>query len=320
MNEIRFIKLNGSRWQDFDKFLNENEKSNPDHLAQLYVELTDDLAYARTFFPESKTTKYLNQITFKAHQQIFKRRKVASSKFIKFFVRDYPLIIYNNRKTILIAFIFFVVSAIIGAASLSLNEDFARSVLGDGYVNMTIDNIQDGHPMGVYNNEEQGIMFMKIAWNNIMVSFMAFAFGIFFSVGSFTMLFQNGVMLGVFQFFFVKYGLFKVSFLTVWMHGTIEISSIIIAAAAGIVMGNSFLFPGTYPRIYSLQKGAMKGVKMVIGLIPMFIIAAFIESYVTRHSEASFTFDAVLIIISSLFIVSYLFIYPYFLTKDINHE
>lgn len=320
MNEIRFIKLNGSRWQDFDNFLNENKKSNPDHLAKTYVELTDDLAYAKTFFPESKTTKYLNQITFKAHQQIFKRRKVARNKLIEFFIRDYPLTIYTNRKTILIAFIFFVFSAIIGAASLSLNEDFARSVLGDAYVNMTIDNIQDGHPMGVYNNEDQGIMFLSIAWNNIRVSFLAFAFGIFFAVGSYTILFQNGVMLGVFQFFFLKYGLLKVSFLTVWMHGVIEISSIIIAAAAGIVMGNSFLFPGTYPRIYSLQKGAMKGVKMVFGLIPLFIIAAFIESFVTRHSEVSFTFDAVIIIVSSLFIVSYLFIYPYFLTKRINHE
>jgi uncharacterized membrane protein SpoIIM required for sporulation len=320
MNEIRFIKLNGKRWQDFDNFLNENEISNPDQLAQLYVELTDDLAYARTFFPNSKTTKYLNQITFKAHQQIFKRRKVASNSIIKFFLNDYPLTIYENRKTIFIAFIFFVISAIIGAASLSLNEDFARSILGDGYVNMTIDNIKDGHPMGVYDSQEQGIMFLSIAWNNIRVAFMAFALGIFFTVGTFTVLLRNGIMLGVFQFFFFKYGLMKVSFLTVWMHGTIEISSIIIAAAAGIVMGKGFLFPGTYPRIYSLQREALKGVKMVIGLIPLFIIAAFIESFVTRHSEVSFTFDAIIIVLSSIFIISYLFVYPYFLTKKLNYD
>ncbi len=315
MNEIRFIKLNGNRWQDFDRFLNGKEKDNPDQLAQLYIELTDDLAYAKTFFPKSKTTKYLNQITFKAHQQIFKRRKVASNSFIKFFLYDYPTTIYNNRKKILIAFIFFIVSAIIGAVSLNLNEDFARAILGDSYVNMTIENIKDGHPMGVYDSQEEGIMFASIAWNNIKVAFYAFALGIFFSVGTYTILLYNGVMLGVFQYFFFKYGMLKLSILTVWMHGTIEISSIIIAAAAGIVMGNSFLFPGTYPRIYSLQKGALQGVKMVAGLIPFFLIAAFIESFLTRHSEKSYTFDLIIIILSSIFLLSYLFIYPYYLTK-----
>ncbi len=319
MNEIRFIKLNGKRWQDFDQFLGKKQKSSPDHLAHLYIELTDDLAYAKTFFPKSKTTKYLNQITFKAHQQIFKRRKIGKNRLLNFFLFDYPLIIFKNRKKILYAFLVFLISAIIGAVSLHLDNEFARAVLGDGYVNMTLDNIENGDPLGVYDSSNEWEMFFRIAWNNIRVSFLAFAAGILFSMGTYIMLFYNGIMIGVFQYFFYQKNLLAFSSLTIWMHGTIEISSIIIAGAAGIVMGNSLLFTGTYPRKYSLQKGAMQGVKIVFGLIPFFIIAAVIESFLTRHSEESLIFDALLISASGIFMIFYFFIYPYILIKKTNN-
>ena len=318
MNEIRFIKLNGKRWQDFDQFLGKKQKSSPDHLAHLYIELTDDLAYAKTFFPKSKTTKYLNQITFKAHQQIFRRRKIGTNRLLNFFLFDYPLIIYNNRRHILYAFLIFLVSAIIGAVSLNLDDEFARAVLGDSYVNMTIDNIEKGDPLGIYDSTGQWEMFFSIAWNNIRVSFVAFASGILFTIGTYIILFQNGIMIGVFQFFFFQKNLLTFSVLTIWMHGTIEITSIIIASAAGLVMGTSLLFPGTYKRTYSFQKGAMQGVKMVAGLIPFFIIAAFIESFLTRHSEESLVLDALIIGLSGLFIIFYFYIYPYILTKKTN--
>ena len=79
------------------------------------------------------------------------------------------------------------------------------------------------------------------------VSFIAFAFGLFFSAGTLWILFSNGMMIGAFEYFFYKYGLLAHSVMSVWAHGTFEITSVIIAGAAGLIMGNSFLFPGTYP-------------------------------------------------------------------------
>ncbi|MBK6665913.1 MAG: stage II sporulation protein M [Saprospiraceae bacterium] len=73
--------------------------------------------------------------------------------------------------------------------------------------------------------------------------------------------------------------------LTVWIHGTIEISSIIIAGAAGIIMGNSILRPGSYTRTQSLTKGAREAFLVIASTIPMFIIAGFLESFVTRHND-----------------------------------
>ena len=103
--------------------------------------------------------------------------------------------------------------------------------------------------------------------------------------------------------------------LTIWIHGALEISSIVIAGAAGICMGNSYLFPGTYTRLASLKQGAKNGMKMTIGLVPIFILAAFLESFVTRHTEWPNYIRLSIIVSSFLFMLFYFLVYPYLLHK-----
>src|SRR3546814_12119350 len=110
-------------------------------------------------------------------------------------------------------------------------------------------------------------MFLYIAFNNIKVSFLAFVAGVLFSFGTVWVLFQNGVMLGAFQFFFYQKGLLLTSVLSIWIHGTLEISAIIIAGSAGLVMGNSLLFPGTWSRLESFRRGARRGLRSEEGRV-----------------------------------------------------
>ena len=172
--------------------------------------------------------------------------------------------------------------------------------------------------MAVYEGSEELGMFFRIAWNNIKVSFLTFASGILLSFGTFFLLFKNGMMVGVFQYFFFQEGVALASMSAIWLHGTIEIFSIIIAGAAGLAMGNSLLFPGTYTRSQSLKRGAKEGVTIVSGLIPFFIFAAFIESYLTRHYQESLLFDWVIIGLSTMLIITYFFMYPSYLNQKIN--
>lgn len=168
--------------------------------------------------------------------------------------------------------------------------------------------------MGVYSNSGATGMFFRITINNIKVAFLCFAAGVVATLGTGYLLFQNGVMLGAFQYFFVQHNVFKESLLGVWMHGTIEIFSIIVAGAAGLVMGNALIFPGTFKRKDSFKKGALEGVKITFGLIPFFIIAGFIESYLTRHSQITDLSHTV--ILSSIIIITiYFFIYPFIIHR-----
>jgi uncharacterized membrane protein SpoIIM required for sporulation len=310
MREAAFIKRNQQRWQEIEKTLTVRSAANPDQLAEIFVQLTDDLSFARTQYPQSRVTRYLNNLASKIHLEIYKNKQEDKKRFITFWKHELPLVIYETRTQLRSAMIIFLLAALLGAVSAYYEESFVRLILGDEYVNMTLENIEQGNPLAVYGSMEQADMFFAITFNNIRVSFYAFIAGLFFSVGTGFLLFQNGVMVGAFLTFFLKKDLFLKSFSIIMLHGTIELSSIVIAGGAGFVLGNSILFPGTYSRFESFRLGMMKGVKIITGLIPLFILAGFIESFITRYTFMPAWINVLIISLSAWLILYYFVIYP----------
>lgn len=307
MREASFVKQNKEKWILFEKALHGNIKINPDDLASYYIQLTNDLSYAQTYYPESKTLTYLNSLATEAHQKIYKNKKESKNKIVSFWLQEFPLFFRQYQKTMLYTFIFFIGAVLIGVLSTLNDDSFARLILGDAYVNTTINNIENGEPMAIYKSGSNIGSFLGITINNIRVGFIAFVFGVFFSAGTLYILISNGIMLGTFITFFYKYGLLEKTS-TIWLHGTIEIWVIIIAGCAGLVMGNSFMFPKTYSRRVAFIKGAKDGLKIVVSTIPFFIIAGFIEGFITRYGEVMPSFLAYGIIFISLSLVVYYYI------------
>ncbi|RXG27237.1 stage II sporulation protein M [Leeuwenhoekiella marinoflava] len=311
MREAAFVKQNKDKWLRFENVLEENQSDlSPDELSSLYLEVTDHLSYAKTFYPKSKTTQYLNYLASQSHQKIYKTKRESSRRFITFFTEEFPVLMFKYQKQLLLSFATFLIFCIIGAYSAATDGAYVRSILGDGYVNMTLENIQNNDPMRVYKEMNEVEMFMGITVNNIRVALMAFILGILFSIGSLYMMMQNGVMLGSFQYFFYDKGLLWESVRTIWIHGTIEISVIIIAGAAGLVLGNGILFPGTYTRLESFKRSMKDGLKIVVSTIPFFIIAGFLEGFVTRHTEMPDWLAIFIVSISLLLILFYYVVYP----------
>jgi len=195
-----------------------------------------------------------------------------------------------------------------------------RLILGDSYVNETLENIEKGTPMAIYSQAGASKMFLMITLNNIKVALSTFILGILFCIGSLYLLMQNGIMLGSFVYFFSEKQLLWESSRTIWIHGTIEISVIIVAGCAGLVLGSGLLFPKTFSRVNAFKKSAKDGLKIMLSTIPFFIIAGFLEGFVTRHTEMP-DWLALFIIISSLaLIIFYYVIYPIKLTHNQTNE
>jgi uncharacterized membrane protein SpoIIM required for sporulation len=309
MRESKFIEQNKEKWLELEK-MSASDKNDPDEISELFIKITDDLSYARTFYPTRSVNIYLNNLAQKIFQNLYKKKKAKSRSLVNFWKTELPLILYESRKSLLYSFIFFGIAFLIGLVSSVYDPEFARVVLGDRYINMTEANIQSGDPMAVYKQMNEIDMFLGITFNNILVSFQTFIFGILATFGTLGFLINNGIMLGTFQYFFIERGLFWESFLAVWLHGTIEISSIVIAGAAGIVMGKGLLFPGTYSRLQSFILSAQKGFKIWLGTVPLFIMAAIIESFLTRYTGTPDIIRFLLIMASFGFIIYYFIIYP----------
>ncbi|WP_036600754.1 stage II sporulation protein M [Olivibacter sitiensis] len=318
MREALFVKKNTSKWENYESIPTEN----PDEIASRFIEVTDDLSFAKTFYPKSKTTSYLNGLAYRLHQAIYKTKPEKKDRLLRFWKEELPLVFYHSRKQLLYAFVSFCIFFLIGLLSSALDDTFVRLILGDAYVDMTLDNIAKGQPFGVYSSMDPLPMFLLIASNNVKVSFFAFLLGILGGVGTVVLLVYNGVMLGAFQYFFYSHQLGVESVLVIWIHGTLEIAAIIVSGAAGLVLGKGLLFPRTYTRLYAVKQAAKEGIKMIIGLVPVFIIAALLESFVTRHTEMPTWLSAFILLSSAAFIIWYVAVYPrkiYLKTTKIDH-
>ena len=310
MREAAFVKQNKDKWATFESALTNTTKIAPDVLSDLYIEITDHLSYAKTFYPKSTTEFFLNALASQAHQKIYKTKKEPKNRIISFWKTEFPKMFYSHHRELLIAFLIFSFFTAVGAFSSANEGDFVRSILGDRYVNMTLENIENDDPMAVYKQMGEFNMSLGITINNIKVAMFAFAYGILLGIGTLFILMQNAIMLGSFQYFFYEKGLLWESARTIWIHGTIEIAVIIVAGCAGLVLANGILFPGTYSRIESFKRGVINGLKIMLSTVPFFIIAGFLEGFVTRHTEMP-DWLAILIILASLAVILFYYvIYP----------
>jgi uncharacterized membrane protein SpoIIM required for sporulation len=309
MRETHFINQNKQKWDDFERMLNRND-SDPEKMSELFVQVTDDLSYSRTFYPNRSVRVYLNNVAQSIFLSLYKNKKGKRGRLVEFWTDELPKILFESRRALQLSLLVFLLFMGVGMLSSYNDPDFAEQILGKGYIQMTDENIAKGDPMGVYKDEAEDTMFLRITVNNIQVSFITFIMGVLASIGTILVIIKNAIMVGAFQQYFINQGLFTEMFFTIWVHGTLEISAIIIAGGAGIVFGSGLIVPGTYSRGQAFILSARKGLKIIIGTIPLFIIAGFIESFLTRYTEAPIILRAGIMLASLIFILFYYVYYP----------
>lgn len=316
MREVVFIRRNQERWHSYEH----QPAATPEELAARFVALTDDLAYARTFYPNSPVTQHLNQLASRFHEQLHRRPVPKRRGFGYFWLTELPLLVARHWKALATSLGLFLLFAGLGALSAAEDDTFVRLILSDGYVNMTLENIRRGRPTDVYGTAPEVEMFLFIAYNNVRVALTTFALGATAGLGTLYLLFRNAVMVGSFQYFFIQQGVGLQASLAIWLHGTIEISCIVLAAGAGLVLGSALLFPGSYPRGEALRRSAQDAMKLMAGLVPLIVLAAFLEGFVTRLAPRHPIGISVPVIgLSLVLIVGYFVVYPWWLHRRARH-
>ena len=316
MREVAFIKQNKEKWLGIEQIIDGKVKKNPDDLSTLYINLVNDLSFAQTYYPKSKTTIYLNHLSSRIFQRIYKTKRAEQNRLFYFFKTEVPLLMFQYRRYLYYAFGFFILFTLIGFISSYYDKDFVKIILGESYVNMTIENIKNGNAVGVYQQGSTWGSTIAITFNNLKVGATLFTLGVFGGVGTLYALMRNCIMLGSFQYFFAEYGALKDSARGIWLHGTFEIFSMVVEAMAGLILGASILFPKTFSRFQSFKLGFKDAFKIFLSTIPFTIIAGIIEGYVTRHALKMPEILNLIIIFGCLFLIGgYYFIYPYFVHK-----
>lgn len=319
MREIAFIKQNKEKWLEFENVISNNIKKTPDEIADLHVKIMNDLSYAQSFYPKSNVVPYLNKLAKNSYAEIYHTKKQDKNLVLQFFLETVPLLLYKHRKYMYVSFAVFFICFFIGLLSTFQDENFAREILGNEYIDETLSNIESGDPLAIYKGGSTWGSFIGIFQNNLRVGLYMFLSGLFIGIGTGYYIVQNGIMVAVFQAFFYQNNSFFDSLKGIWIHGTYEIFAMVIEAGCGYIIAASILFPGALKRLESFKKGIREAFFIFISTIPFTFIAAFLEGYVTRLYNQVPTLVCILIIGFCLTSITYYYlVFPFKVAQKIK--
>jgi uncharacterized membrane protein SpoIIM required for sporulation len=246
-------------------------------LALLYRQTASDLATIREDPTSGTLARYLNQLLGRAHNLIYMGRKTSRRGIWTFYKEGFPAVFRATFPDTLAAFIIFLAAGV-GAFLMSLGDPaFPRHMLGPGMIE-TIEK----HQMWTHSIVTiKPLASSAILTNNLSVSFATFALGITAGVGTIYMMLLNGLLIGVIGEACWREGMSLQLWSFVAAHGILELPAIFIAGGAGLGIARGLLFPGTLPRRESLVQAGARSVRLVLGTIPLLLVAGFVEGFVS---------------------------------------
>lgn len=284
MNLRQFINNFRPEWQQLENQILAMNKGKR-HLTnkeiknfhQSYLKVTQSLSYSQTYFPEEEVTFYLNELVAKAHNLLYRDTVTSKSQFRHFFSRTFIKLLTEQRNFVLLAMILFLIGGVGGFLSV-LSDPLNLYTILPAQITESVDPEFLGASDGMSGSS---FMSASIMTNNIQVAFLAFAGGLSFGLITVYVLIYNGIIVGALAALFWHSNMTYEFWAYILPHGMIELTAIFIAGGAGLLMGYKLFVPGSYKRSYQLKVQAIRSVQLLIGTIPLFIIAGIIEGYIT---------------------------------------
>jgi len=283
MDIDRFLAVNQPAWDRLDALTRRAERGiggldapELDELVRLYQRTSSHLSYARTYFGDPALTAGLTSLVGRANAVVYGTRRRSVRSVGSFFSRTFPGIVWESRRFIAVsAVVFFVPALVIGvwlAHSPKAIDAVGSAALRETYIN---------HDFAAYYRSQPSAQFAaKVQTNNITVAFLAFAGGITGGVLTVVALAENGANIGLAGGLFANAHKLPVFFGLILPHGLLELTSVVIAGAAGLRLGWALIDPGDRSRTEALSAEGRRSVALVAGLILTFVVAGLIEGFV----------------------------------------
>jgi uncharacterized membrane protein SpoIIM required for sporulation len=270
-------------------------------IALLYRQVAADLSVLRQDSTSRTYATHVNHLLARAHHIIYSGRKTNLLTVFRFLRDEYPAIFQRQIGYVAASLLVSVAWGLLGAALTSARPEFMRHFVGPEMIAT-----MERHAMWTESVVSVAPMASSaIMTNNLTVSFITFAGGIVFGLGTFFALFTNGMMLGVIGAACHHYEMSVKLWSFVAPHGALELPSIIIAGAAGFRLGHAMLIPGALRWRESVARGGIEATQLVSGIIPLLVIAGCLEGFFSpshAHNWLKFTVGGLLFTLLNLWL------------------
>lgn len=309
MISTRWLEKRKPHWAQLEALLNRSQasglkslsRSDLQELSLLYRQTAADLAAIREDRGSVHYSRYVNQLLVRAHNTIYSGHRANPMATVSFFTKTYPAAFRRHLPHVFLATLIFAVAGLVGAVLTYQNSDFKVKILGPQMVE-TIDR----HQMWTHSIVGiKPVASSTIMTNNLSVGFTTFALGITAGLGTIYMMAFNGLLIGVIGVACYLSGMSLQLWSFVAPHGALELPAIFIAGGAGLRLAQGLLFPGVLPRRDSLARAGSEAVQLLLGTIPILIVAGLIEGFVSPTSLAvplKFSMSAALFVLLNIYL------------------
>jgi uncharacterized membrane protein SpoIIM required for sporulation len=289
MNAEQFYQERQSNWAQLSALLDRSRTgihsltpSDVQLLGQLYRSATSDLALAQREFPNHRVTVYVNQLVGRGHAVIYRSEPLALNRLSHFITAGFPAAYRQTLPFIVAATILFFLPAVVVGLAIYRQPETAQLLLPRAAQHL-IPSIEDQELWTDIPIDERPYASSFIMTNNIQVSFFAFAGGVSAGLLTTYVLILNGLLLGGITGLTSFHGVGLDLWTFVIGHGVIEISTILIAGGSGLMMGWSIIHPRLMRRRDALALAARRAVQLIIGSVPLLVIAGLIEGFISPN-------------------------------------
>jgi uncharacterized membrane protein SpoIIM required for sporulation len=272
-------------------------KADLRELGALYRQASSDLARVRAAQTEPDLAEYLNGLVVRAHGVVYQTEQTRLKTLTAFFTREYPRLVRQEWRPILLATLVGILPALWCVLMATLDPGFVDAVSPPGLR----EHLEKGE-LWVYRiNPIRPVASSSIMTNNIAVTFTFFALGIAFGAGTLWGLVSNGIHFGSITVLVGQTRMANEFWAFLAPHGALELPAIFIGGGAGLILGTALLFPGDLTRKDALVLRGRVAVKLVLGCVPILIIAGIVEAFVSPLPPASLPLGTKFLVGAALF-------------------
>ncbi|MGE0786843.1 MAG: stage II sporulation protein M [Sandaracinaceae bacterium] len=290
----RFVRERTADWEELESLLARVEREGIKGLGlerakrfgKLYRSVSSDLIRARSELVDASVVDYLNDLVARAYAQIYAGKRGEQERVGEFFLLELPRMFRAEWRLIALSAALLLGGGVLGAAAVGLDADALGVLIPEQHQEWTPEErIHRDAGSGGHSADEAAAFSNFLFTHNIQVSFLVFAMGITFGVGTVSLLFYNGVPLGALAMQYHQSG--QDLFFWAWIlpHGIPELTSIFIAGGAGLVIGRGLVLPGRRRRLDALVFEAKRAARLVVGTMPILVVAGLIEGTISQLHE-----------------------------------
>ncbi len=286
MDYSQFLRLHERDWEDFGRRL-ADARQHPgsldydslERLALAYRQVLQDHALASWRFPGTGAARRLARLAIEGTRWLHGALDDRRHSLRRFWTRTFPLAFRGTARSLAITVSVFFVAALFGFFLAMVQTRLAVSLLGPS----TIEKLESGHlwTESLVRSVPHAISSSGIATNNIAVALVGWAGGALAGLGSLYIVLFNGFLLGALLGVTHHYGMASRLLEFVAAHGQLEITLILVSAAAGLEVGRALIAAGDVPREWALREAARQSLAVVLGCAPWFVLLAIVESFLS---------------------------------------